>query len=45
MVNNTPLAREGVPQDVAGAVVFLASEQAAFITGEMVNINGGIRMC
>jgi 3-oxoacyl-[acyl-carrier protein] reductase len=45
MVNNTPLAREGVPQDVAGAVIFLASDQAAFITGETVNINGGIRMC
>ncbi|MEG1509381.1 MAG: 3-oxoacyl-ACP reductase FabG [Clostridia bacterium] len=38
----TPLNRLGEPQDVASAVVFLASEQASFITGEVVNVNGGI---
>lgn len=43
-VNNTPLAREGQPLDVAGAVVFLVSDRAAFITGEVININGGLRM-
>lgn len=45
IVSNTPLAREGQPIDVAGPVLFLVSEQAAFITGETVNINGGQRMC
>ena len=45
MVSNTPLAREGQPVDVAGPVLFLVSEQAAFITGETININGGQRMC
>ena len=44
MVSNTPLAREGQPVDVAGSVLFLVSEQAAFITGETININGGQRM-
>jgi 3-oxoacyl-[acyl-carrier protein] reductase len=43
-VNNTPLAREGQPPDVAGAVLFLVSDLAAFITGEVININGGLRM-
>ncbi len=43
-VNNTPLAREGQPSDVAGTVLFLVSDQAAFITGEVININGGVRM-
>lgn len=45
MVSNTPLAREGQPIDVAGSVLFLVSEHAAFITGETININGGQRMC
>lgn len=44
MVNNTPLAREGQPIDVANAVLFLASDLASFITGETVNVNGGQRM-
>ncbi len=45
MVKNTPLGREGLPVDVANAVVFLASDMAAWITGETININGGARMC
>lgn len=44
MITNTPLAREGQPLDVAGPVLFLVSELAAFITGETININGGQRM-
>jgi 3-oxoacyl-[acyl-carrier protein] reductase len=40
-VSNTPLRREGVPDDVAGAVLFLASHHASFITGETIEINGG----
>jgi 3-oxoacyl-[acyl-carrier protein] reductase len=44
MVRNTPLGREGNPVDVANAIVFLASDMAAWITGETININGGARM-
>jgi len=36
-----PLKRAGMPDDVAGAVLFLASELASFITGEVTEINGG----
>lgn len=45
MINNTPLAREGSPDEVAHAILFLASDLASFITGETLNINGGARMC
>lgn len=38
----TPLGRLGTPEDVAAAVLFLASEQAGFITAETVDVNGGI---
>lgn len=38
----TPLGRLGTPQDVAGAVVFLASDEASFITGEIMDVNGGL---
>lgn len=36
-----PLGRMGVPQDVAGAAVFLASEAAAYITAQTLNVDGG----
>jgi len=36
-----PLGRMGKPEDVADAMAFLAGEQAAFITGEVVDVNGG----
>ncbi len=42
MVNASVLKRAGTPQDVAGAVVFLASEGASFLTGELIEINGGL---
>ncbi len=38
----TPLRRWGRPQDVAGAAVWLASPAAAFVTGQAVNVNGGV---
>ena len=38
----TPLGRLGTPEDVANAVVFLASEEAGFITGEILDVNGGL---
>ncbi|HEU4787073.1 MAG TPA: SDR family oxidoreductase [Gemmatimonadaceae bacterium] len=39
-----PLERLGSPQDVANAVAFLASEQAAYITGQVLVIDGGLVM-
>ena len=39
-----PLGRLGTPEDVAAAVGFLASGRAAWITGETVNVNGGMHM-
>jgi 3-oxoacyl-[acyl-carrier protein] reductase len=36
-----PMARMGVPDDVAGAVAFLASDDAAFVTGQCLTVNGG----
>ena len=44
MLDNTPLGRLGDPQDVAGAVRFLASDEAAFITGEVLLVDGGLGM-
>lgn len=37
----TPLERWGTPEDVAGAMWYLASEEASFITGEVLNVSGG----
>jgi 3-oxoacyl-[acyl-carrier protein] reductase len=43
-VEATPVHREGTPADVAETVLFLASRRASFITGEVVQINGGVSM-
>jgi 3-oxoacyl-[acyl-carrier protein] reductase len=40
----TPLGRWGRPQDVADAALYLASPEAAFVTGEAINVNGGVVM-
>jgi len=42
VANITPLKREGSSEDVANLAVFLASEEAAFMTGNNIDINGGI---
>jgi 3-oxoacyl-[acyl-carrier protein] reductase len=39
-----PLGRLGSPADVAAAVVFLASEEAGYITGQVLSVNGGMHM-
>jgi 3-oxoacyl-[acyl-carrier protein] reductase len=39
-----PLGRVGTPEDVAHAVCFLASEEASYITGHVLNVNGGMLM-
>ena len=44
LVASIPLQRPGKPQDVAGAVVFLASPDAAYITGQTLHVNGGMAM-
>jgi len=44
MLANTPLARFGEPPDVARAVRFLCSDEAAFITGEVLLVDGGLGM-
>jgi 3-oxoacyl-[acyl-carrier protein] reductase len=42
IVATTPLGRAGQPEDIAGIVTFLASEDAAWITGQRVNASGGL---
>jgi 3-oxoacyl-[acyl-carrier protein] reductase len=44
MLVNTPLGRLGEPEDVAGAVRFLCSDEASFITGEVLLVDGGLGM-
>jgi len=44
VAEQTPLGRNGTAEDVAKAVVFLASEAAGFITGEYIAVNGGLYM-
>lgn len=43
-VSLTALGRTGVPQDIANAVRFLASDAASFITGETITVSGGYRL-
>ena len=43
-IKQIPLGRVGTPQDVAGAVAFLASDDAAYVTGHVLSVNGGMLM-
>jgi 3-oxoacyl-[acyl-carrier protein] reductase len=43
-VKQIPLGRVGTPEDVASAVAFLASDEASYITGHVLNVNGGMLM-
>ena len=43
-VKSIPLGRVGLPEDIANAVCFLASEEASYITGHVLNVNGGLLM-
>jgi 3-oxoacyl-[acyl-carrier protein] reductase len=42
IVSSTPLGRVGRPEEVAAAVLFLASEEAGYITGQVLRVNGGM---
>ena len=44
MMTQIPLGRAGTPEDVAHAVIFLASNEASYITGHVLDINGGMYM-
>lgn len=44
MLTDIPLGRMGEPEDVANTVLFLASDQASYITGQVVNVDGGMVM-
>ena len=44
MLNAVPLAKLGKPEDIAAAVNFLASEEAGYITGTVLDVNGGMYM-
>jgi 3-oxoacyl-[acyl-carrier protein] reductase len=44
MKSMIPLGRFGTDQDIAAAIVFLASDEASYITGQVLEINGGLHM-
>ncbi len=44
IVSKIPAARPGTPEEVAAAVVFLASDEAAYLTGQTLHVNGGMAM-
>jgi 3-oxoacyl-[acyl-carrier protein] reductase len=43
-IKMTPLGRPGTPEDIARAVAFLVSDDAAFITGQVLSVDGGMVM-
>ena len=44
MERSVPLRRIGLPEDIANMVVFLASDGASYITGSVLNVDGGLAM-
>ena len=44
MTSQVPLGRPGTDKDIAAAVAFLASEEASYITGHTLDVNGGMYM-
>jgi 3-oxoacyl-[acyl-carrier protein] reductase len=44
MLSQIPLGKAGTPEDIADAILFLASDQAAYITGQVIHVSGGMYM-
>jgi 3-oxoacyl-[acyl-carrier protein] reductase len=44
MASQIPLGRLGAPEDIAAAVLYLASAAGGYVTGETLNVNGGLYM-
>jgi 2-hydroxycyclohexanecarboxyl-CoA dehydrogenase len=44
MIKSIPLRRIGLPEDLSGIVTFLASDEASFITGQVISVSGGLTM-
>jgi 3-oxoacyl-[acyl-carrier protein] reductase len=44
IISRVPAGRLGTGADVAGAVVYLASEEASYVTGQTIHVNGGMAM-
>ena len=45
LIGATPLRRKGLPEDIAAAALYLASDESSFVTGQWVSPNGGLIMC
>jgi 2-hydroxycyclohexanecarboxyl-CoA dehydrogenase len=45
MTRAVPFRRLAKPEDIAGAVAFLASDEAGYITGQTLSVSGGLTMC
>jgi NAD(P)-dependent dehydrogenase (short-subunit alcohol dehydrogenase family) len=41
LIAGVPLKRAGKPEEIADAIVYLASDKASYITGQIINVNGG----
>ncbi len=42
IINNTPMGRIGEPEEIIGAIIYLASDASSYVTGEVISIDGGI---